>query len=194
MVKLNKIYTRTGDDGTTGLVDGSRVAKHAPCMEAIGAVDEANSAIGLAVVALAGGHAAALTRIQNDLFDLGADLATPVAGGGTDFTPGAMTLRMVPSQTDWLEAAIDTLNTTLPPLTSFILPAGSEAAARVHIARATARRAERAMVALAADSPVNPAALTYVNRLSDYLFVLARALNVGAGGEVLWVPGGGRQG
>ena len=186
MVKLNKIYTRTGDDGTTGLVDGSRLPKHALRMEAIGAVDEANSALGLAICALAGStHAAALTRIQNDLFDLGADLATP----GDDFAPGEMTLRLVASQARWLETAIDGLNECLAPLTSFILPGGSEAAARVHVARATARRAERAMTALAAEAPVNPAALIYVNRLSDYLFVLARAINAAAAGDVLWIPG-----
>lgn len=191
MVKLNKIYTRTGDDGTTGLVDGSRTAKHAARMEAIGTVDEANSAIGLAIAALtdaglAGApHAATLTRIQNDLFDLGADLATP----GADFTPSEMVLRIVPAQAAWLEGAIDALNENLEPLRSFILPSGSETAARVHVARAIARRAERAMTALAAAEPVNPAALAYVNRLSDYLFVLARAVNAQAGGDVLWVPG-----
>ncbi len=195
MVKLNKIYTRTGDDGTTGLVDGSRLPKHAARMEAIGAVDEANSAIGLAVVALADGeHAAVLSRIQNDLFDLGADLATPLGAlGGEDFTPGEMTLRIVASQASWIEVQIDALNARMPPLTSFILPGGSEAAARVHIARASVRRAERAMTALAANDPVNPAALTYINRLSDYLFVLARAVNAGGAGDVLWVPGASRQ-
>ncbi len=186
MVKLNKIYTRTGDDGTTGLVDGSRTPKHAARMEAIGAVDEANSAIGLAVVVLADGdHGAHLTRIQNDLFDLGADLATP----GDDFTPGEMTLRLVPGQATWIEERIDALNETLAPLTSFILPGGGEAAARVHVARASVRRAERAMTALAETAPVNPAALAYVNRLSDYLFVLARAINAAGAGDVLWVPG-----
>lgn len=186
MVKLNKIYTRTGDDGTTGLVDGSRTAKHAARMEAIGAVDEANSAIGLAVAALGGSeHAALLTRIQNDLFDLGADLATP----GEDFTPSDMVLRIVPGQASWLEQAIDELNENLPALKSFILPGGSEAAARVHIGRAGTRRAERAMTALAASQPVNPAALAYINRLSDYLFVLARAINAAGSGDVLWIPG-----
>jgi cob(I)alamin adenosyltransferase len=186
LVRLNKIYTRTGDDGTTGLVDGSRLPKHAPRMEAIGAVDEANSAIGLAVCALGTSpHAAVLTRIQNDLFDLGADLATP----GEDFTPGEMTLRLVSSQAEWLESEIDAVNDHLEPLRSFILPGGSEGAARVHVARAAARRAERAATALAAADPVNPAALAYINRLSDYLFVLARAVNADAGGDVLWVPG-----
>ena len=189
MVKLNKIYTRTGDQGTTGLVDGSRLPKHAARMEAIGAVDEANSAVGLAVVALAGcSHAEALIRIQNDLFDLGADLATP----GDDFASSEMVLRIVPSQALWLEGEIDALNEGVPPLTSFILPGGSEAAARVHIARASVRKAERAMTALAEADPVNPAALAYVNRLSDYLFVLARAVNAIRAGDVLWVPGASR--
>ncbi len=186
MVKLNKIYTRTGDDGTTGLVDGSRVAKHAARMEAIGTVDETNSAIGFALVALGDSDRAAdLARIQNDLFDLGADLATP----GADFAPSDMVLRIVPAQTEWLERAIDALNEDLAPLTSFILPGGTEGAARVHVARALARRAERTMAALAGAEPVNPAALSYINRLSDYLFVLARAINAEASGDVLWVPG-----
>lgn len=186
MVKLNKIYTRTGDDGTTGLVDGSRCPKHAARMEAIGAVDEANSAIGLAAAALAGNpHQQTLTRIQNDLFDLGADLATP----GADFAPSEMALRIVPMQAAWLETAIDAVNDHLAPLTSFILPGGSEGAARVHVARAGVRRAERTMTALAAEAPVNPAALAYINRLSDYLFVLARALNDNGAADVLWVPG-----
>ncbi|WP_043606019.1 cob(I)yrinic acid a,c-diamide adenosyltransferase [Novosphingobium sp. Rr 2-17] len=186
MVRLNRIYTRTGDDGTTGLVDGSRLPKHAARMDAIGAVDETNSAIGLAVCALAGSeHAATLIRIQNDLFDLGADIATP----GDDFTPGEMTLRMVPSQAEWLERAIDAINDNLTPLRSFILPGGSEAAARVHIARASARTTERRATALAASDPINPAALAYLNRLSDYLFVLARAVNAMGRDDVLWVPG-----
>jgi cob(I)alamin adenosyltransferase len=186
VVKLNKIYTRTGDAGTTGLVDGSRLPKHAARMEAIGAVDEANSHVGLAICALPGScHADTLTRIQNDLFDLGADLATP----GDDSTPGEMALRIVSGQAAWLETEIDALNEHLAPLTSFILPGGSEAAARVHVARAATRRAERAMTALAAQEAVNPAALAIVNRLSDYLFVLARAINAASRGDVLWVPG-----
>ncbi|WP_225205475.1 cob(I)yrinic acid a,c-diamide adenosyltransferase [Novosphingobium huizhouense] len=186
MVKLNKIYTRTGDDGTTGLVDGSRRAKCDARMQAIGEVDELNSAIGLAAVATDDATTRDLRRIQNDLFDLGADLATP----GEDFTPSEMVLRIVQGQVDWLEQAIDALNENLPPLTSFILPGGSEAAARVHLARSIARRAERAGVALAQAEPVNPAALGYLNRLSDYLFVLARAIN--AGNDPLWVPGASR--
>ena len=188
MVKLNKIYTRTGDDGTTGLVDGSRVPKHAARMAAIGEVDEANSALGFAVLALDGETRADCTRLQNDLFDLGADLATP----GDDFAPSEMVLRIIPAQAEWLEERIDALNETLEPLKSFILPGGSEAAARVHLARAAVRRAERAMVALAQAEPVNPAALAFVNRLSDYLFVLARAVNANGTGDVLWRPGANR--
>jgi len=184
MVRLNKIYTRTGDDGTSGLVDGSRRPKHDPRFEAIGAIDHANAAIGWAALAIE--DAADLTRIQNDLFDLGADLATP----GNDFTPSDMVLRIVPAQTDWLEQRIDALNESLAPLTSFILPGGSEAAARVHLARTAVRAAERAMTALAGAEPVNPAALAYVNRLSDYLFVLARAVNKGR--DPLWQPGANR--
>ena len=188
MVKLNKIYTRTGDDGTTGLVDGSRLPKHAARMEAIGAVDEANSAIGLAAIGELGDHHGDILRIQNDLFDLGADLATP----GEDFMPSDMVLRIVPSQVEWLERAIDRANQGIEPLNSFILPGGSETAARLHVARATVRRAERSMTALAAREPVNPAALGYVNRLSDYLFVLARACNDKGRGDIKWVPGASR--
>ena len=192
MVRLNKIYTRTGDDGTTGLVDGSRLPKHHARMEAIGAVDEANSAIGLAAVALSGDAIAdTLRRVQNDLFDLGADLATPL-GEGEDFTPSEMVLRMVESQTAWLETAIDDATGKLEPLTSFILPGGSEAAARLHVARASARRAERSVVAMAAELPVNPAASAYINRLSDLLFVLARLANDGGSDDVMWVPAGNR--
>ena len=168
MVRLNRIYTRTGDDGTTGLVDGSRAPKHAPRLEAVGAVDEANSTIGW------------------DLFDLGADLATP----GEDFEPSEMVLRIVEAQVEWLEGRIDAVNDALEPLRSFILPGGSEAAARLHIARTAVRRAERAMTALAAEEPVNPAALAYINRLSDYLFVLARVVN--GGNDPLWQPGANR--
>ncbi|MAF28595.1 MAG: ATP:cob(I)alamin adenosyltransferase [Croceicoccus sp.] len=192
MVRLNRIYTRTGDDGTTGLVDGSRLPKHHARMEAIGAVDEANSAIGLAAVALPGDPIAdTLRRVQNDLFDLGADLATPL-GEGEDFAPSEMVLRMVESQTAWLESAIDDATGNLEPLTSFILPGGSEAAARLHVARASARRAERSVVAMAAEVPVNPAASAYINRLSDLLFVLARLANDGGSDDVMWVPAGNR--
>jgi cob(I)alamin adenosyltransferase len=188
MVKLNRIYTRTGDDGTTGLVDGSRCPKHSARIAAMGLVDEANSAIGLAICALAGAdEKALLTRVQNDLFDLGADLATPAVDD--DFTPSEMVLRIVPGQSEWIETQIDALNERLEPLTSFVLPGGSEAAARVHIARATTRAAERAMVQLAAEVPVNPAALAYINRLSDLLFVLARICNDDGRADVKWVPG-----
>lgn len=189
MVKLNRIYTRTGDDGTTGLVDGSRVPKHDPRMQAIGEVDEANSAIGVAVAALGGEMAethAMLARIQNELFDLGADLATP----GEDFAPTDMALRIVPAQIARLEAEIDAMNAGLELLRSFILPGGSPAAAALHLARATTRRAERAAVAAAqAGAALNPAALRYLNRLSDHLFTLCRALNAAADGDVLWRPG-----
>ncbi|RJX65696.1 cob(I)yrinic acid a,c-diamide adenosyltransferase [Tsuneonella suprasediminis] len=189
MVKLNKIYTRTGDDGTTGLVDGSRVAKSAPRMEAIGTVDEANSVLGLLATDLAQSHhGAAIARIQNDLFDLGADLATP----GDDFTPSEMVLRIVPAQIEWLEREIDAAGEQLEPLTSFVLPGGSEASARAHLARAVVRRAERTMVTLAAAERVNPAAMAYINRLSDYLFQLARLLNDCGRADVKWVPGGSR--
>lgn len=191
MVKLNKIYTRTGDDGTTGLVDGSRVAKASSRIEAIGKVDEANSAIGLAAASLkSGAHADALFRIQNDMFDLGADLATPAPYA--DFAPSEMVLRVTQEQVDWIEQAIDGLNESLEPLSSFVLPGGSEAAARTHVARASVRAGERAVTALAAEEPINPAAVAYINRLSDYLFVLARVLNDNGADDVKWVPGANR--
>lgn len=186
MVKLNRIYTRTGDDGTTGLVDGSRISKASPLMEAVGDVDEANCAIGLALCHIGDGpEREMLARIQNELFDLGADLATP----GDDFTPTDMTLRIVAGQVIRLEAEIDAMNEGLQPLRSFILPGGAPAAAALHLARATVRRAERAAVAAAAQASLNPRAMAYVNRLSDHLFVLARLLNAGGAGDVLWAPG-----
>ena len=193
MVKINKIYTRTGDNGTTGLVDGSRVSKGNSRLIAIGDVDEANCALGLAIAALqrSGSDASVISglrRIQNDLFDLGADIATP----GEDFAPSEMALRIVSSQVDWIEAAIDAANEHLSPLTSFILPGGSDAAAAMHLARAITRRAEREMVAASAVESLNPLALAYINRLSDYLFVLCRLVNVGQGGDILWVPGASR--
>lgn len=191
MVKLNKIYTRTGDDGTTGLVDGSRCPKYSARINAMGLVDEANSAIGLAICALTDeAGRTLLTRVQNDLFDLGADLATPAEND--DFTPSDMVLRIVPSQPEWIEAQIDALNERLEPLASFVLPGGSEAAARVHVARATTRAAERTMVQLAAEVPINPSALAYINRLSDLLFVLARVANDDGRADVKWVPGANR--
>jgi len=187
MVKLNRIYTRTGDDGSSGLVDGSRIGKDSPLMAAIGDVDELNSAIGMAIVALGEHrHAADLPRIQNDLFDLGADIAMP----GSDFSPSAPALRITDAQVDWLEERIDAVNADLEPLKSFILPGGSAGAAAVHLARAIARRAERTLVAAGRESAINPAARIYLNRLSDYLFVLARAINDGA--DPLWVPGASR--
>ena len=182
MVKLNKIYTRTGDGGTAGLVDGSRVSKSSLRMAAIGEVDEANAAIGVAIAALDGGDvAASLLRIQNDLFDLGADAATP---GEVD---GA--LRVVASQVERLEREIDEMNASLEPLTSFILPSGTAAVSALHLARAVVRRAERAAVALHETEPLNPQLLAYLNRLSDHLFVAARFAAVDEGGDVLWQPG-----
>lgn len=192
MVKLNKIYTKTGDDGTTGLVDGSRLAKNAPRMAAIGDVDELNSTLGLAICEITDNALVQTLRIvQNDLFDLGADLATPAAEGD-DFAPSQMVLRMVPAQVQRLETEIDAVNAGLDPLTSFILPGGAKAAAAVHCARAIARRAERTCVAAAQEMAINPQALAYINRLSDYLFVLGRALNNGGKDDILWVPGASR--
>ncbi len=192
MVKLNKIYTKTGDDGTTGLVDGSRLAKSDIRMAAIGDVDELNSALGVATCEV---NDAALVQslkvIQNDLFDLGADLATP-AGEGDDFTPSDMVLRVTPSQVERLESEIDRVNDNLDPLTSFILPGGSKAAASIHLARAVARRTERTAVGAAQAMAINPQALAYINRLSDYLFVLGRMLNDGGKADILWVPGASR--
>lgn len=188
MVKLNKIYTRTGDQGTTGLVDGSRVAKDALRMAAIGDVDELNCTLGTVALHLEGDALARVRMIQNDLFDLGADLATP----GEDFTPGEMTLRIVAAQVDRLEAELDAMNAHLLPLTSFILPGGSAAGAALHIARATCRRAERTAVSASQSVPLNPEALKYINRLSDYLFVMGRAVNNNGAEDILWVPGGSR--
>jgi cob(I)alamin adenosyltransferase len=186
MVKLNKIYTRTGDDGTTGLVDGSRIAKHAPLMIAIGDVDEANSLIGVAALHADGEMLARIRTIQNDLFDLGADLATPE--GDLGWEP----LRIVPKQVDRLETEIDAMNAHIPPLTSFILPGGSPLSAHLHVARAAARRAERSAAAAHAESALSAPALHYLNRLSDWLFVAARAANGNGGDDVLWVPGASR--
>ena len=191
MVKLNKIYTRTGDQGTSGLVDGSRVSKTAARMVAIGDVDEANSAIGVAVAVLdpASDLPTRLRMIQNEMFDLGADIATPF---GTDFEEHA--LRIVARQVSRLEQEIDTMNADLAPLTNFILPGGSAAVASLHLARAIVRRAERAGVALAAEEQVSEAALAYLNRLSDHLFVAARWVAAAEGGDVLWQPGATRNG
>ena len=186
LVRLNKIYTRTGDAGETGLVDGSRVSKADPRVAAIGDVDEANSAIGVALLEVEAEDARAmLGRIQNELFDLGADLATR----GEDFAPSEMTLRIVAPQVERLEQEIDAMNADLEPLRSFILPAGAAGAAPLHLARAVVRRAERAAVAAGETTRLNPLALAYLNRLSDHLFVLARWVAARHGGEVLWQPG-----
>lgn len=186
MVRLNRIYTRTGDDGTTGLVDGSRIDKDSPIACAIGDVDEANCAIGLAIGAAADDEVkAALVRIQNEMFDLGADLATP----GDDFSASGGALRIVAEQIARLEDEIDSMNADLAPLTSFILPGGGEASRRLHLARAIVRRAERSAVAANRHSRLNPLALAYLNRLSDHLFVAARTFAARAGGDQLWVPG-----
>jgi cob(I)alamin adenosyltransferase len=193
MVKLNKIYTRTGDDGTSGLVDGSRLPKADPLFAAIGDVDEVNSAIGFAIRALEDdGMRARLTVIQNDLFDLGADLATPAGEGPDPFAPGEMTLRVIASQVARLEAEIDAMNESLAPLSSFILPGGGEGAARLHLARTATRRAERSAATAHAHRALNPAALAYLNRLSDWLFVACRAANGNGADDVLWVPGASR--
>ncbi|WP_324751364.1 cob(I)yrinic acid a,c-diamide adenosyltransferase [Sphingomonas sp. LY54] len=190
MVRLNRIYTRTGDAGTTGLADGSRLSKAEPLMAAIGDVDEANSAIGVALLHVAADHQAMLAMIQNEMFDLGADLATP----GEDFTPSDMVLRITAGQVERLEREIDAMNAELEPLRSFILPGGEGGAAYLHLARAAVRRAERAAVAASASVPLNPQALAYINRLSDHLFVLARLVAKGAGGDILWQPGATRNG
>ena len=185
MVRLNKIYTRTGDAGETGLADGSRIAKDHVRAAAIGDVDEANSAIGVALLDMGHDrHVAMLRRIQNELFDLGADLATPFGG---DFEEHA--LRIVASQVARIEREIDAMNADLAPLTSFILPGGSAAVASLHLARAIVRRAERSAVALAAADQVGAPALAYLNRLSDHLFVAARWLAAAEGGDVLWQAG-----
>ncbi|TWF50356.1 cob(I)yrinic acid a,c-diamide adenosyltransferase [Neorhizobium alkalisoli] len=187
MVKLNKIYTRTGDNGTTALVSGPRRDKHDLRVEAYGTIDETNSTIGLVRLHTAGmaDLDAMLMRIQNDLFDLGADLATPDDGKPLEYEP----LRIVEAQTDRLEAEIDMLNAELEPLKSFVLPGGSPAAAYLHLARTVSRRAERLMVALSRQETVSAAALKYVNRLSDFLFVAARHANDGGRADILWVPG-----
>jgi cob(I)alamin adenosyltransferase len=189
MVKLNKIYTRTGDAGTTGLGTGERLAKHAPRIAAYGTVDETNAAIGLARAHLAGqpGLDSKLMRIQNDLFDLGADLCVPERGA----EPRAEALRTTDDQVKRLEDEIDEMNAELKPLKSFVLPGGSPAAAALHLARTICRRAEREMVALAAmpSEPVSAPALKYINRLSDFLFVASRYVNDRGKSDVLWVPG-----
>lgn len=190
MVKLNRIYTRTGDDGTTGLTTGPRRPKFDLRVAAYGTIDETNACIGMARLHAAGEDGevdAMLGRISNDLFDLGADLSTPETGKPLAFEP----LRIVAEQVERIEADIDRLNETLAPLRSFVLPGGTPAAVHLHLARTVCRRAERLMTELAATEgeSVGQPALNYVNRLSDFLFVASRYLNAKAGGDVLWVPG-----
>jgi cob(I)alamin adenosyltransferase len=187
MVKLTRIYTRGGDRGETSLGDGTRVAKHSLRVEAFGTVDEANATIGLARLHLEGEEDQMLARIQNDLFDLGADLCTPETG---ERTHGA--LRIVAPQVERLEHEIDRLNADLAPLNSFVLPGGTPAAAYLHLARTIVRRAERLTAALAEREPVNGEAVKYLNRLSDHLFVLSRHVNDRGARDVLWRPGGNR--
>jgi cob(I)alamin adenosyltransferase len=189
MVKLDKIYTRGGDSGETSLGDGSRVAKSSARVAAYGDVDEANCAIGIARLHVEGADDAVLARIQNDLFDVGADLCVPIVEN-PEYPP----LRVTQPQVDWLEAQIDRMNAEMAPLTSFILPGGSAAAAFLHQARTVTRRAERLVVALTAvpDEKVNRLALMYLNRLSDLLFVMARFVNDRGKRDVLWVPGASR--
>ncbi len=184
MVTLSKIYTRGGDAGETSLGSGDRVKKHDIRVAAYGTADEANAVIGIARLHTDGEVDAMLMRIQNDLFDLGADLCTPEGGNRSD---GA--LRVVDAQVDRLEQEIDAMNENLAPLSSFILPGGSAAASYLHMARTVSRRCERLMTELALDEDINPAALKYMNRLSDHLFVLARHVNDNGATDVLWVPG-----
>ena len=192
MVVLNKIYTRTGDDGTTGLATGERVEKWNLRVESYGAVDETNSMLGVVRLYASADPAldAMLGRIQNDLFDLGADLATPERDKALGWEP----LRIVEAQVARLEAEIDQMNAVIPPLNSFILPGGSALAAHLHVARATCRRAERLIAQLTATpgETVSTQALAYANRLSDFLFVAARRANENGASDVLWVPGANR--
>jgi cob(I)alamin adenosyltransferase len=187
MVRLTRIYTRGGDRGETSLGDGSRVPKHAQRVAAFGTVDEANAAIGLARLHADADMDAMLGRIQNDLFDLGADLCTPEGG-----RRGEGALRVAATQVERLEREIDVMNASLRPLDSFILPGGSGAAAHLHLARTVVRRAERLVSDLFQREPVNPEALRYLNRLSDHLFVLGRRANDNGARDVLWVPGANR--
>ena len=188
MVKLNKIYTRTGDDGSTGLVDGSRLPKNSDRVSAYGDVDELNAAIGLVRLHLQSQHMdAVMARIQNELFDLGADLATPCPADGQAEPEYA--LRIISGQVDRLEKELDDLNADMPALTSFVLPGGSAPSAYLHLARTICRRAERSIVSLANTTTINPQALAYINRLSDLLFVAGRWCNDQGEQDVLWTPG-----
>lgn len=190
MVVLSKIYTRTGDKGDTALGNGARVPKHAPRVEAYGTSDELNATLGLARLHAEGEMDAALARIQNDLFDLGADLCNPDPDkdAEAEYPP----LRMVADQTARLEAEIDAMNARLTPLRSFVLPGGSALAAHLHLCRTVARRAERLTVDLATQETINPHAVTYLNRLSDWFFVASRIANNDGQDDVLWVPGANR--
>ena len=193
MVRLTKIYTRGGDKGETSLGDGSRIAKHDTRVAAYGTVDEANAVIGLARLHTSGEADEALARIQNDLFDLGADLCRPeVAEKAAGAEDAGGPLRIIQAQIDRLEAEIDGMNAELAPLESFVLPGGTEASATLHLARTVVRRAERLITELARTEAVNPSAIAYINRLSDHLFVLARVLNDKGGRDVLWRPGANR--
>jgi cob(I)alamin adenosyltransferase len=187
MVTLNRIYTKTGDKGETALGDGTRLPKHALRIQAYGTVDETNAVIGIARLHTQGAPDAMLARIQNDLFDLGADLCVPETAKRNEGR-----LRIAEAQVERLEREIDAMNAELAPLNSFVLPGGTPAAAHLHLARTVARRAERLMVALAAHETINPAAIRYINRLSDHLFVSSRYLNDKGAKDVLWVPGGNR--
>ena len=190
MVVLNRIYTRTGDSGETALGNGARVPKFDPRVEAYGTVDETTAALGLARLHAEGDADAALARIQNDLFDLGADLCRPEMekDAEADYPP----LRVTDAQVDRLESEIDAMNDALEPLRSFILPGGTPLAAHLHLCRTVSRRAERLCVALSAAEAVNPAAVRYLNRLSDWFFVAARIANEDGRADVLWVPGANR--
>lgn len=190
MVVLNRIYTRTGDAGDTALGNGARVPKYSDRVDAYGTVDEVNATLGLARLSAEGESEAALARVQNDLFDLGADLCTPDIEN--DATAKYPRLRIVADQVARLEAEIDAMNARLKPLRSFILPGGSALAAHLHLCRTVCRRAERRVVALAATEPVNPEAVKYLNRLSDWLFVLGRIANDDGAADLLWVPGANR--
>ncbi len=193
MVKLNKIYTRTGDNGSTGLTDGSRVTKHSPRPQAYGSVDELNSSLGLVYFCLNNNDAEdqyaeiknLIKEIQNDLFDLGADLSTPILKTKEKYPP----LRIKKVQVDKIEKRIDQYNSNLTPLNSFILPGGSEASSLLHVCRTVARRAERDTSLLASEQQINMQSLIYLNRLSDLLFVLCRVLNENGLKDILWIPG-----
>ena len=193
MVKLNKIYTRTGDNGSTGLTDGSRVAKHSPRPQAYGSVDELNSSLGLVYFCLNNNSTDnkfieiinLIKEIQNDLFDLGADLSTPISKTTEKYPP----LRIKKTQVEKIEQQIDKYNSSLKPLNSFILPGGSEASSLLHMSRTIARRAERDTSLLGSEEPINAQSLIYLNRLSDLLFVLCRVLNENGLKDILWIPG-----